>query len=191
MSRQKIGYRIRGVHNGKFVYAQYDPGKCRYVWSNEIPRPSDNSRSMHAQDAASAKEKSIDERGQSIEVTDVKIVAVYLRTEKAKPVATWPKNSRPGERVLLLASQGFRAVGRSETAKEAENLAESSIYLNHDDADAIGVLRMFRSNELADLPFPIRDFLGIDEHGCFWNADQKRDAELHAVDMKRMGYVEE
>jgi hypothetical protein len=183
MSRKKIGYRGRGISDGRIVYVQFIGNEFR--WTLRPPFPQD--RKTCRFEMKQAVRASVDSEGERIDVYDTRIVAVYLRTEKAKPAPTWPKNWGTGERVLLLAAQGFGGVGRRDAAASAEEMARTC----RTDEDAFDLLRTFKPNELADLPFPIRDFLGIDEHGCFWNADQKRDAELHAADMKRMGYVAE
>jgi hypothetical protein len=78
----------------------------------------------------------------------------------------WPKCHKPGERVLILAAQGFRGVGRYTAEKRCLDLAEGWQDYNGDEV-AMQILHGFRWNELADLPFPIRDVLGIDEDGRF------------------------
>ena len=85
-------------------------------------------------------------------------------TLEALAALDWPGNyGRPGERVLLLAAQGWDDVGRRDAAARAKTLAEGC----RDDEDALRLLRDFKWNELADLPFPIRDVLGIDGDGRF------------------------
>lgn len=74
----------------------------------------------------------------------------------------WPRHlGRPGERVLLLAMQGFLGVERKVAARRVEAMADGC----RSDADALEVLGGMQWNELADLPFPIRDLLGIDDQG--------------------------
>lgn len=74
----------------------------------------------------------------------------------------WPKHlGRPGERVLLLVAQGFRGVGRDVEAQEVEAMAQ----ICESDKDALDLLGRYKWNQLADLPFPIRELLSIDELG--------------------------
>jgi hypothetical protein len=74
----------------------------------------------------------------------------------------WPIHlGRPGERVLLLAMQGFLGVERKGAARQVESMVDGC----QSDAEALEVLGGMLWNELADLPFPIRDLLGIDEQG--------------------------
>ena len=76
----------------------------------------------------------------------------------------WPKHlGLPGERVLWLVAQGFRGVGRDAEAQQVEDLAISCT----SDEDALECLGGFQWNQLADLPFLIRELLGIDAYGNF------------------------
>lgn len=76
----------------------------------------------------------------------------------------WPKHlGRPGERVLLLVAQGFRGTERKVEAQQAEALASTC----RSDEEAMEFLGGFQWNQLADLPFPIRELLGIDALGNF------------------------
>lgn len=75
----------------------------------------------------------------------------------------WPRHlGEPGERVLLLAAQGFGGVGRRDAEKRAIEMAATC----RDDGEAIELLKeQFQWNERADLPFPIRELLGFDRDG--------------------------
>ena len=72
--------------------------------------------------------------------------------------------------MLLLAAQGFDGVGRAGCAEQANKMSASC----SDDADAMRVLRSFQWNELADLPFPIREVLGFDKDGNPVDGDFER-----------------
>jgi hypothetical protein len=84
-------------------------------------------------------------------------------TPEALACLDWSRHDRPGERVMILAAQGFAGCGRHDAEKMAMRLSQDCTT----DAEAVRLLRggAFRSNELADLPFPIRNLLGFNEHG--------------------------
>jgi hypothetical protein len=75
--------------------------------------------------------------------------------------ADWPATWTPGERVLLLASQGFLGVGRVKCGDLLEAIADKCM----SDAEALRSLLHFQAHERADLPFPIRELLGINRDG--------------------------
>lgn len=77
MSRTLLGYRARATHNGEFVYVKQSMpiGPC---WGSIAPLPQpENACRLELEDALA---NPINLVGKRIEVTNPKIVAVYLKT---------------------------------------------------------------------------------------------------------------
>jgi hypothetical protein len=77
MGRKLLGYRVRGTSNGKFVYASDTNG---FLWVEQPTMPDD--RDVCKLVAKEAMKEPSDGFGDSVEVSDVKIVAVYLKTNE-------------------------------------------------------------------------------------------------------------
>lgn len=82
-------------------------------------------------------------------------------TPEALALLHWSRHDKPGQRVLTLAAQGFHGCGRNDAAAAMQAAADRCT----SDAEAMEILRDFRWNYLADLPFPIRELLGFDADG--------------------------
>lgn len=79
MGRKLLGYRVRGTHAGSTVYAKYDNFSGNYIWSADPNRPLAN------EDCScffKAKRRNVDTNQKTIEVSEIKIVAVYLKTNE-------------------------------------------------------------------------------------------------------------
>lgn len=79
MSRQRLGYRARATRSGKFVYVRYSLHLGGYFWDEKPSEP--QSFDVVKSQMCAASGEPIDYVGNPIEVSDVKIVAVYLRTK--------------------------------------------------------------------------------------------------------------
>ena len=76
MGRKLLGYRVRGMHVGSTVYARYDDFSGNYIWRDDPTRP------LPKKDCSCfffSNRRNVDTNQKTIEVSEIKIVAVYLR----------------------------------------------------------------------------------------------------------------